>query len=82
MKKIQVGDFLYNYFGDCSHRRDKTKDKNSVHKFQVVDIVSDPSNKKPTLLIREVPKEDRDKTKNRCWFSEILREYNITETTE
>ena len=82
MKKIKIGDYLYNYCGECSHRRDKTKDRNSVCKYQVIDMISDPSKKKPTLLIQKVEKRDGDKPKDRCWFSDVGLHYNIVQSPE
>ena len=79
--KIKIGDYICNYYGYVSSKRDQTKDKNYIDRYQVIDIVSEPAEKKPTLLVKMASETEVDRS-NKCWFSEIGQKYNIKVITE
>lgn len=75
--ELKTGDYISRYVGNCSPKRDKTKDKYSVQFYQVVDIIPDPSGGKPTLKVEKVSNEEIDRTKKHHWFSDVHKHYNI-----
>ena len=75
--RLETGDFISLYVGDCSPNRDKTKDKYSVRFYQVVDIISDPSGGKPTLKVEKVSNEEIERTIKYHWLSDVHKHYNI-----
>lgn len=75
--KLETGDYISRYDGDCSPKRDKTKDKYSVRFYPVVDIIPDPSGGKPTITIATIPMDEVDRMKKHYWFADVAMHYNI-----
>lgn len=74
---LEMGDYISCYCGDCSPRRDKSKDKHSIRFYQVVDIIPEPSGGKPSLYLQPIPKDEVDRTKKHYYVSDVYKYYNI-----
>lgn len=72
--KIKLGDYIFQYVGDISPKRNIYNDKYFITKYQVLDIYC---TKPYTVTVKQIADDDISNSTTRHWYSDIVGNYCI-----